>query len=173
MAWQSSLILRQTRAVLRPLPSSTPAPCTLLEGLHDTRQPLPQRPVENSPALAAPWLPWGLFPFRPLLSSHAFKGLSGLWVGRQLGLLREEASREGGRAGREGRQHGTHRLPRSRGLQAAQAAHHRPWHSPQLHIKADNKNCSVKLPDFYFCLSKLLAPSLIIGIYYWAHLLPL
>lgn len=48
-----------------------------------------------------------------------------------------------------------------------------PLTRPQLHIKANNKNCSVKLPDFYFCLSKLLAPSLIIGIYYWAHLLPL
>lgn len=57
---------------------------------------------------------------------------------------------EGWKAGGEGQQHA---LLESKGLQAAEVAHHRPWHGPQLHIKADNKNCSVKLPDFYFCLS--------------------
>lgn len=40
-------------------------------------------------------------------------------------------------------------------------------------VSAGTQNRSVKLPDFYLCLPKLLAPALIIGIYYWTHLLPL
>jgi len=98
---QSSLIRLQTRAALRPLPSSAPAPCTLHQGLHGTCRPSPQQPVENSPAPAAPRLPPGLPPFRLTLLSHGVKSWSGFRVGRQSGLLREE----GGRAGRAGRRH--------------------------------------------------------------------
>lgn len=48
-----------------------------------------------------------------------------------------------------------------------------PWQGARVRVQADNKKHSVKLPDFYSCLSKLPAPSLIIGIYYWTHLPPL
>lgn len=109
-----------------------------------------------------------------ILTAAAFRSwsqkLKWTHVWRQFGML-ERA----GRGGRRHGTHGTHGLPGSGGLQAVKGpgCSTSPLTRPQLHIKANNKNCSVKLPDFYFCLSKLLAPPLIIGIYYWAHLLPL
>lgn len=74
----------------------------------------------------------------------------------------------GGQAGA-----GRRRSSRSGGLQAALAAHHGPCHVPQAPLRAANKRCSGKLPASPCCLPQPLAPSLIIGIYYRAHLLPL
>lgn len=84
------------------------------------------------------------------------QGREGGGEGR-VGRRREEGSREGWQVGRR-----TGNLSRPS-----------PPTGLTLHVRADNRSHSAERPHFYFCLSKLLAPSLIIGIYYWTHLLPL
>lgn len=58
------------------------------------------------------------------------------------------------------------------GHASACVARHHPPKGSGLPVTADNQHHPVKLPGFYSCLPQLSAPSLIIGIYYPAHLLP-